>query len=58
MDTDREFSKVNYKNISPKQKEIYNFQKISAILADYGFSCIRLDDDWLGEAKTAAPGMV
>ncbi len=31
-----------------KQKEIYNFQKVAALLADYGFNCIKLDDDWQG----------
>lgn len=34
--------------LNAKQKEIYNFQKIAAVLADYGFNCIKLQDDWLG----------
>lgn len=42
------FNKINYSDLSPKQKEIYNFQKISAYLADYGFNCIKLSDDWNG----------
>lgn len=42
------FNKINYSELSPKQKEIYNFQKISAYLADYGFNCIKLSDDWNG----------
>ena len=32
--------------INAKQKEIYNFQKVAAVLADYGFNCIKLSDDW------------
>ena len=41
------FQKVNYQELNSKQKEIYNFQKIAAVLADYGFNCIKLSDDWL-----------
>lgn len=40
------FQKVEYKNLNARQKESYNFQKVSAIFADYGFSTIRLSDDW------------
>ena len=39
---------VNYRDLNGKQKEIYNFQKVAAKLADYGFNCIKLDDDWMG----------
>ena len=42
------FNKINYANLNPKQKEIYNFQKLSAVLADYGYNCIKLADDWQG----------
>lgn len=38
--------KIKYKNLNTKQKESYNYQKISAVLADYGFTTIKLDDDW------------
>lgn len=31
-----------------RQKENFNFQKISAVLADYGFVTMRLSDDWQG----------
>ncbi len=41
-------SKVDYKNLNSRQKEIYNFQKISSVLADYGFTTIKLSDDWMG----------
>ena len=27
---------------------IANFQKSAAVLADYGFNCIKLNDDWQG----------
>ena len=40
--------KVKYSNLNSRQKEIYNFQKIAAYLADYGFNCIKLADDWQG----------
>ena len=31
-----------------KAVETYNFHKAAAVLAEYGFDCIRLADDWLG----------
>lgn len=40
--------KITYSELNSRQKENYNFHKISAVLADYGFSCIRLTDDWQG----------
>lgn len=40
--------RVEYQNLSARQKEIYNFQKIAGLLADYGFNCIKLHDDWQG----------
>jgi len=42
------FDRVDYKTLNSRQKEIFNFQKIAATLADYGFNCIKLADDWLG----------
>ena len=39
---------VDYESLNAKQKEIFNFQKSAAMLADYGFNCIKLADDWLG----------
>jgi hypothetical protein len=42
------FSRINSKALNARQKEAYNFQKISAALADYGFCTIRLSDDWQG----------
>ena len=40
--------RVEYMSLNSKQKEIYNFQKVAALLADYGFNCIKLADDWKG----------
>lgn len=42
------FAKVDYANLKARQKENYNFQKIASRLADYGFNCLRLSDDWHG----------
>ncbi len=42
------FKPVDYKDLNAKQKELFNFQKIAARLADYGFNCIKLADDWQG----------
>jgi hypothetical protein len=39
---------VSYRDLTAKQKELFNFQKIAARLADYGFNCIKLADDWKG----------
>jgi hypothetical protein len=40
--------RIRYEELNGRQKEIYNFQKVSALLADYGFTTIKLDDDWMG----------
>jgi hypothetical protein len=40
--------KVDPRKLNARQKENYNFQKISGLLADYGFIAIRLSDDWNG----------
>ncbi len=42
------FEKISYTNLNSRQKENFNFQKISAVLADYGFMTIKLSDDWQG----------
>jgi hypothetical protein len=42
------FKVVDYHKLKAKQKELFNFQKIAATLADYGFNCIKLSDDWQG----------
>jgi hypothetical protein len=39
---------IHYSDLNARQKERYNFHKIAAVLADYGYSSIKLDDDWQG----------
>lgn len=39
-------NKIVYSKLNSRQKETYNFQKVSSILADYGFATIKLNDDW------------
>jgi len=43
-----ELTRIHYENLDARQKENYNFQKISAVLADFGFVSVRLSDDWQG----------
>ena len=40
--------KINYDKLNSCQQENYNFQKVAAVLADYGYNSIRLTDDWQG----------
>lgn len=42
------FKRVPYDELNSKQQENFNFQKVSAALADFGFTTIRLSDDWNG----------
>jgi hypothetical protein len=42
------FPRIAYSALNARQKENYNFQKISGVLADHGFATIRLSDDWNG----------
>jgi len=42
------FKKVPYQSLNARQKELFNFQKVAATLADYGYNCIKLADDWQG----------
>lgn len=43
-----QLQRVRYTDLNGRQKEIYNFQKLAGVLADYGFNCIKLADDWQG----------
>ena len=40
--------KINYNDLNPKQKENYNYHKVAAALADYGYDSMRLNNDWQG----------
>ena len=47
-----QFKKVDFEKLTDKNKgkkiEVYNFHKAAAKLADYGFDCIRVVNDWGG----------
>jgi hypothetical protein len=43
-----EWTPVPYGALNSRQRENYNYHKVSAALADYGFTTIRLSDDWHG----------
>ena len=40
--------KINYGDLSGRQKEAFNFQKVAGLLAEYGYNCIKLADDSKG----------
>ena len=42
------FEPIPYEKLNSKQKEAYNLQKVSSILADLGFVTIRMTSDWGG----------
>ena len=44
----RNFERISYSDLKSKQQENYNYHKVSSQLADFGFSTIRLTDDWQG----------
>ena len=48
--------KVNYNKLNSKQKENYNFHKVAAALAEYGYNSMRLNDDWQGADFIAVNG--
>jgi hypothetical protein len=41
-------TRIHYKSLNARQKENYNYQKLSAVLADYGFVTMKLSADWKG----------
>ncbi|HLD23542.1 MAG TPA: hypothetical protein VJA83_06325 [Sulfuricurvum sp.] len=43
-----QLQKINYNDLNSKAKEMYNFQKVSSKLADYGFTTMWLNNDWQG----------
>ena len=40
--------KIHYKDLNSRQKENYNYHKVASALADYGYDCMRLNNDWQG----------
>lgn len=43
-----EFEEVSYEQLNPAQQENYNYHKVSARLSDFGYTTIRLHDDFEG----------
>jgi len=43
-----QFKKIEYTEINKRARESVNFQKVSALLADYGFITQWLNNDYLG----------
>lgn len=39
---------INYSDLNNKQKESYNYQKLSGVLANYGYTTYRMHDDFNG----------
>ena len=39
-------NRVDYSHLNARQKENFNFQKVSAVLADHGFMTLRVSSDW------------
>ena len=44
----KKYSKIKYSALPSKAKESYNFQKASAVLAEFGFITNLLKYDWYG----------
>jgi hypothetical protein len=47
------FERVEYLRLNARQKENFNCQKLGARLADYGFTVMRLTDDYNGADMVA-----
>jgi hypothetical protein len=43
-----ELKRIAYNDLNARQRENYNYHKVSAVLADFGFTTLRLSDDWHG----------
>ena len=41
-----ELVKINYDELSGRQKKIYDIHKAASVLAEYGFNCSKLSDSW------------
>ncbi|MDC6481221.1 hypothetical protein PQY73_00260 [Schleiferiaceae bacterium] len=48
--------RVDYSKLNAKQKENFNFHKVAAALADYGYDSMRLNNDWEGADFIAVKG--
>ena len=43
-----ELVKIRYEDLNSRQKENYNYHKIASALSEYGYDCMRLNNDWQG----------
>ncbi len=43
-----QLKRIEFCDLNARQKEAYNYQKLAAVLADFGLNTIRLTDDWQG----------
>lgn len=41
-------NKIDYNKLNARQKENYNYHKIASSFAEYGYDCMRLNNDWEG----------
>ena len=44
----KKIDQIEYEDLNARQQENYNYHKVSSRLADFGFTTIRLNDDWKG----------
>lgn len=42
------FTRIKYSDLNSRQQENYNFHKVAGELADYGYTSLKLNDDWQG----------
>ncbi len=42
------WTRIDYDELNSRQKETCSFHRLAAMLAEYGYSSIRLTDDWQG----------
>ncbi|MBL4783640.1 MAG: hypothetical protein JKX92_15515 [Porticoccaceae bacterium] len=42
------FQRIKYEELNSRQKENFNFQKVASELANFGYNCMWLNDDWQG----------
>jgi len=48
MKKTKPFKRIKYSQLNGRQQENYNFAKLSGVMADYGFTLLKLNDDWQG----------
>ena len=48
MKNPKPFTRIKYSKLNGRQQENYNLAKLSGVMADYGFTLQKLNDDWQG----------